>query len=781
MTLDSSTPDTTADKSPLAHPSNVSNSNDSSPCDTTVSQASKENISSAPTPIETPIPETPIPTKETSAPLAQTSSEGEPPLPTPPVEVSSTTDKEKQPQHVDKIPKQHVKKQNKRSTLSHSILKRNLFPLPVLLLAFPTFSVLFASLGFLMGISINIMWGILGFFLTCALAIIGGESYKKGFKRLGWFVLTVFLVFLADQSFIFFSWWDAQAYHIPASELLVQGWNPVFDSTHEALAQFIAQKDIGFFTPETFNIYHTSYLPRAGWIWNAICWTFTGNIELGDSLILFTTIGLAGLTWRLTPIFFGPSRWKRHLFTWLMVLSPGISISLFCGAHDGALYVLLIMFMFAACAYRKTGATEWLMYLILAPILGCNLKFTGLFNFLLTAFIFTLPIFWNFITKKRRPKKFWKWMTACFVGFFIALIVGLSPYITNWVQKGSPVYPEHTFSDSVETLEMTKDFTLCNNDAKMLNYFSRTSRAYLSESLTDAYYQHKIDTDDTIPDHKFEPVFHLDQVGGLGVGYRVVMWLILIIICFTRRCTTPWLLLSILLSSLIVPTKMVGYVRYVPQFWIFPMILAFNAMTVNTSRSPWIGRILGILITTTLLCASIFIAFGKILLSFSMSAYTLSVIEQAKQQPSTDLYILSREARYKTDGRCLATWELLPPNIPSKHLFDSYFNIMVQDIGLSSPHWLTQDEVELRSLDKTNYSFHINENLRIWCDPRTIDDPKHDLVNFEEYSQCSPKKQYLVSPPQFWKMSKTIFPQLPRYLIDITAFRIDQIKRHYSD
>lgn len=672
-----------------------------------------------------------------------------------------------------------LKTSRKKNSILHSILKRNLFPLPIVLLAFPTLSILFSSLGFLFRIPITLAWVLSGFLFTSLLALIGGESLQKGLKRLGWLILTLFLVFLVDQSFIFFSWWDTQAYHIPATQLLIDGWNPVVDSTHEALTAFITDHHLNF-TPNTFNIYHTSYLPRAGWIWNALCWTFSGNIELGDSLILITAIALGGIVWRLAPIFFGPGRWKRHLFTWLILLSPGIYVAIFCGAHDGALYALLLIFAFAACAYRKTGATEWLSYLVLTPIIGCNLKFTGVINFGVTAIIFTFPIFWAFITKKRRPKKFWKWMAACFLGFFIALLVGFSPYLTNWFNKGSPFYPEHTFSDDIETLKMTEDFNLCNNDAKMLNYFSRTTRAYLSKSLTDKYYQHRIDTDDTLPDHTFDPIFHLDQVDGLGAGFRAVIILTLIILCVTRRCTTPWLLISITATSLLVPTKMVGYVRYVPQFWIVPMILALNAITANTSRSPWIGRILGIFITTTLLSSSVIVALGKVLLSFSTSAYALSMVEQMQDDPKPRLYILSREDRYKEDGRCLAAWRQLPPDIPSTQLFNAYYYTMLHHIGIKNPDWLTYQEMMVAREDIGVPYFPINEHLWYWCMPRTTNDFKHDLINFENFSHCGVKKEYPVTPRQFGRMSMTILPQLPRYLWDITAFRIQQMINHYS-
>lgn len=652
-----------------------------------------------------------------------------------------------------------------KETFLDAILRRKLFPLPVILLAFPTLAILFGSIGFLCNCALHPLAWWLGFFGALLLALIGGVSLKEGLKRMGWFVLTLSLVFLLDQSFIFFSWWDTQAYHIPAAHFLTQGWNPIFDSTSEALIEYTGAN------PESFNLFHVAYLPRAGWIWNALCYFFTGNSEAGDTLTFICAIALASLTWRITPIFFGPKKWKRYLFTAMTILSPGIYVSLFCGAHDGALYALLLIFMFAACAYRKTGATEWVGYLILAPIIGSNLKFTGLINFLITAFVFTLPILWSVIKGKRRPHKFWKWIVATTLGFSFALLVGISPYLTNWVNKGGPFYPEQTFSKDIPTLQMTEDFNLCNTDAKELNYFTRMTRAYFSRSLTDAYYQHKINREGD--GHLFNPIFHLDQVDGLGRAFRMVMCLTLVILCFTRRCTTPWLLISLTLTSFIVPTKMMGYVRYVPQLWAVPMIIAFNAMTANVSKSPWIGRTLGIFIITTLCSVSILVSIGKLFLSLATSAYALSIVEEMNRETNPRLYILSREDRYRADGRCLAAWRELPENIPSKHLFDQYYHILLRDCGINTIHWQTTDEMRRLNADVGHPRFTLNEHLWYWPE-----NPSRIVYPEMNYYCGHPRKQ-LISIRNIWSVTRQIIPGLPRYLWRISAFRLRQFHRHH--
>ncbi len=135
-----------------------------------------------------------------------------------------------------------------------------MFPLPTVLLAFPTMTVLLASVGFLFGVGVTGWYGVAGFLAAAALALVGGGTLRAGLRRAGWFVASVVAVFALVQSLVVSSWWGAQAYHLTAARFLLEGWNPVFDATREALLAATGAD------PATFNAYHVAYLPRAGWV-----------------------------------------------------------------------------------------------------------------------------------------------------------------------------------------------------------------------------------------------------------------------------------------------------------------------------------------------------------------------------------------------------------------------------------------------------------------------------------------------------------------------------------
>lgn len=628
-------------------------------------------------------------------------------------------------------------------------------PLPLALLAMPTLTVFFTSVGFLFDLGVSGWSAALGLCGAAALAYYGGSGWRDGLKRVGWLVLILALCLVIDSCFVLFSWWDAQAYHLPAAKFLLDGWNPVFDATRERLLAVTGA------SPESFNPYHVAYLPRAGWIWSAVTGSLTGNLESGDSLILLTAVALCMQVWQVTPLLFAQGRWKRFFFSSLVVLSPGVVASVFCGAQDGTLYMLLQMFMLAACAYRKTHQRVWLGYIALVPVLGCNLKFNGAISIALTAVIFTIPIAWAVLRQGAKRKIIRRWIIACAVGFGLAAAVGLSPYLTNWVNHGGPLYPQHSFRADEPLPAMTADFDLLNDDAAAMGYFGRVTNAYLSKWLAHRYYEWKLGR------KPFNPVFHLDQVSGLGTGFRIVMVLSLMTLCFTRRCGTPWLLASVLVTSFLLSPRYVGYVRYVPQLWLFPLLVAFNAMTVNIPRSPYVGRALGVIIMTIMASSTYIFAAGKLIYSIGMSEYVMSLVDMMRVEPAPRVYVLSLHDRYREDGRCLAAWETLPPDIPSQHLFDTYYRTMLKECGVRAPDW--QTTAEMRDLRASSAPcFYIGEHLWYW--PRN---PSAVRQSDMHWYAGPPRKAF---GADLVTLLPGILADLPHHLVQVTKLRLEQFR-----
>lgn len=628
-------------------------------------------------------------------------------------------------------------------------------PLAVALLAMPTLTVFFTSVGFLFDLGVSGWSAALGLLGASALAFYGGTGWRDGLKRIGWLVLILALCLAVDSLFVLFSWWDAQAYHLPAAKFLLEGWNPVFEATRDRLLAATGA------SAETFNPYHVAYLPRAGWIWSAVTGRLTGNLESGDTLILLSAAALCMQAWQVTPLLFAQGRWKRFFFSSLVVLSPGVVASVFCGAQDGTLYVLLLMFMLAACAYRKTRNRTWLGYVALVPVMGCNLKFNGAISIVLTAVIFTVPILWAVAFQGAKRSFLRRWVIACAVGFGLAGAVGVSPYLTNWVNHGGPLYPQHSFRADEPLPAMTADFDLLNDDAAAMGYFGRVTNAYLSKWLAHRYYEWKLGR------KPFNPVFHLDQVSGLGPGFRIIMVLALAALCFTRRCGTPWLLVSVLVTSFLLSPRYVGYVRYVPQLWLFPLLVAFNAMTVNIPRSPYAGRALGVAIMAMMATSTYVFALGKLIYSVGMSEYVMSLVDTMRTEPAPRVYVLSLHDRYREDGRCLAAWETLPQDIPSPHVFDIYYHTMLKECGVRAPDW--QTTAEMRDLRASSAPcFYIGEHLWYW--PRNPVTVRQAQMH---WYAGPPRKPFSVD---LLAMLPGIAADLPHHFVQVAKLRLEQFR-----
>jgi hypothetical protein len=149
------------------------------------------------------------------------------------------------------------------------------------------------------------------------------------------------------------------------------------------------------------------------------------------------------------------------------------------------------------------------------------------------------------------------------------VVIGFSPYVTSWVRYGGPFYPAHTFDKRVPTSNrITEDFLRMNEDAKRMGYMGRFGYAYLSESLTLSLYGEGSDGG------RFAPRFDVSGgVGGFGPVFRAAFVVSLLLLPFAGVGRLGYLLACILLTVLLQPTMFVGYARYVPQFYAFPLLV----------------------------------------------------------------------------------------------------------------------------------------------------------------------------------------------------------------
>jgi hypothetical protein len=122
-------------------------------------------------------------------------------------------------------------------------------------LAFPLVAVFVAAAGFLVGLPVARWQGICGLATSILLCIPGSNSAGRKLRKIAVVVgVNAAAVALAGLS-VMYTNPDAEIYHRPASMLMAAGWNPVFDSTPETVAQFEVPG-------QRLNVLHVTFLPR---------------------------------------------------------------------------------------------------------------------------------------------------------------------------------------------------------------------------------------------------------------------------------------------------------------------------------------------------------------------------------------------------------------------------------------------------------------------------------------------------------------------------------------
>jgi hypothetical protein len=433
-------------------------------------------------------------------------------------------------------------------------------------LTFPLAAVLFAAAGFLVGLPVARWQGVCGLATSVLLCIPGRNSAGNKLRKIAFVLgMNAAAVALAGLS-VMYTNPDAEIYHRPASMLMAEGWNPVFDSTPEIVARFQVPN-------QRLNILHVTFLPRMSWIFGAVLYRIVGFVEAADALNVLTFFLSFFMISRLLARVLDLSGWVRHATAALLVVSPWVPMLMFGGMCDSSFYSLFFIATSAATLYLGSGRTKWLGFVVATFPLIANLKFMGVVSCGVIAVVYLLGCLLAWRSGRAGPALAGRWLLAVATSVGLAAVIGFSPYVTSWVRYGGPFYPAHTFDKRVPTSNsITKDFLWMNEDAKRMGYLGRFGYAYVSQSLTLSLYGKGSDGG------RFSPRFDVGGgVGGLGPFFRFAFVLSIVLLPFARVGRLGFLLACILLTVILQPTMYVGYPRYVPQFYAFPLLVFMSA------------------------------------------------------------------------------------------------------------------------------------------------------------------------------------------------------------
>ncbi len=477
------------------------------------------------------------------------------------------------------------------------VFKNHWYAITLGILCFPFFCFMLGSLGFLVKITLTKWHGVVAMAMmvgVVAMAMMVGVVWylsptKKAFAGRLTAVLGILFACVFLSSFHVDDGFDSRSYHKPAAYLLADGWNPVWQ---EDLQEFMAERQIPWWN----HLRLAHHFPKSQWIVVAITYLMTGNIDAGE-YTNFVFIAAA-----FVVFFVAMRRWLRlrkpeaFVCASVMALHPFAISCLQNGCVDGILGNALGIFLFAGILWLKTGQRRWIPFLLISAVFGACIKFTGVPYFGIIGVIYSLPVLWAKYKQWRHadalPEKSvnvtcGRWFAVMFSIFFAVLLLGVHPYVTNTIHYSSPFYPAHSFDkqkypemDLLEECWRKPDFAAASPAQRFVySYFLGQPSGYNwgKDNFTCQVSKLLYFPTSQIEGHinSFQWIF--------GLSFIVALTLL-----FFVRAGDHWLVLLALAASVLVQPQ-AWYVRFVPQLWLFP-ILVFAIMRAETAETPWLSR-----------------------------------------------------------------------------------------------------------------------------------------------------------------------------------------------
>jgi hypothetical protein len=273
-------------------------------------------------------------------------------------------------------------------------------------------------------------------------------------------------------------------------------------------------------------------------------------------------------------------KWQTIIVLILMVFNPIVSTQVFTLYVDNLLMTNLfgILILLFAITDEKYQLSKWYKYsaLIMLVTFCINIKFTGLAYAGIFCFLFfciwCIKAFFDWKLKKTFKKNILFYIIGCSVA---VLIVGASSYLTNFINKGHPLYP---------LAGQEKIDIMSSNQPDMFDELSTTKKLFISifaETSNDYSGKiHEIKPLFSVTEEEIEQCGYDTRVGGFGPLFGGILVISLgvilcgLIILYRRNkywfaVFTSVLVVILLMLSLITES---WWARYSPYLYVIPVL-----------------------------------------------------------------------------------------------------------------------------------------------------------------------------------------------------------------
>ena len=198
---------------------------------------------------------------------------------------------------------------------------------------------------------------------------------------------------------------------------------------------------------------------------------------------------------------------------------------------------------------------------------------------------------------------------VAFCAILYIAAVGASPYITQWIHGGSPLFPAETFVESrrEKVWDLTTDFTSHHNeDANRMSWTERMAYAWFSPDISVAWCKWRYGKTDFDPNLKKSP-----DCTGLGENFRYLMCMALLLypLLLWRNRRVALCVAALFFAANCAPARYIGYGRYFAEILLVPPVVFLGvAYSFKVAAVRIIGMVF-IALATALELSRIFAAF----------------------------------------------------------------------------------------------------------------------------------------------------------------------------
>ncbi len=480
-------------------------------------------------------------------------------------------------------------------------------------------NILFTSAGFFLGIPITpyhlyiSLFSILAFIVASCFLFPFQHKLRIFVLILGLWATSSYLSFEVSKSFFDISY-DGQAYHQEALIQLVRGWNPVY---HQLSASEANNMD------RWLNHYS-----KGVWFYESVIFRVIQDIEAAKLFHILLMMAAFSITFSFLLGFNGLPLWLASLISLLAAFNPVSiyqSLSFYLDGQMMSLIVILITTMGLIYRSRESNRFHYLLLFMTISIL-VNVKLTaGIYATILIGGWLIILWFTKKIVVLREV--FSLSLGAFLLGF---VIFGFSPYVTNTLSQGNPLYPALGTDRSDYTApQFPANFTgknpaflLCYSIlAKCDNVQGPDKTAVLKIPFTVSRGELEAFRDTNAKQGGFGPLFG----GAILLSFFVIVEALITLYRLRpgsiRGNEHPaqgrWKIdrrtnigIGLFCSAMVLSTGLINpassLARFIPQMWLLPIFAFFHAYF---SKNLLI-RIIGYAIIVTLLLNNAMVAFA---------------------------------------------------------------------------------------------------------------------------------------------------------------------------